>query len=253
MATNKADQTAAPAAAPGERKDVPLGTLIFRAGLLSEEQLEEALQDAINRGRRLGQVLLERGLLQESDLSRLLAEQRGLEFVSLKDQALDPQARSLLPQEVAWINHALPLRFEGESVVVAIEDPTDEVVMRNVKSVIAQDVHFVVATRSEIQEVLAPAQPAPAPAHEAPASAGPPSPQPPPARDGSGPACRVVLRLRDGDRVDVGEFENEFRAEEEARSIVRRLAVASASDWPLFGNRFVRPEAVVSIDLEQPS
>ena len=190
MATNEADQTAAPAAAPGERKDVPLGTLIFRAGLLSEEQLEEALQDAINRGRRLGQVLLERGLLQESDLSRLLAEQRGLEFVSLKDQALDPNARALLPQEVAWINHALPLRVEGGSVVVAIEDPTDEVVMRNVKSVLAHDVHFVVATRSEIQEVLAPSQPAPA---SAPAPAAPAAAPPPPVEPGE---LRVSARVR---------------------------------------------------------
>ena len=64
-----------------DMRDVPLGTLIFREGLLTEEQLEEALQDGMQRGKRLGEVLLERGLVSENDLGRLLAGQKGLQFV----------------------------------------------------------------------------------------------------------------------------------------------------------------------------
>jgi type IV pilus assembly protein PilB len=63
--------------------DVPLGTLIFRAGLLGEEQLEDALREGMRTGRRLGEVLIERGLLQERDLGRLLAGQKGLPFVEV--------------------------------------------------------------------------------------------------------------------------------------------------------------------------
>ena len=58
--------------------DVPLGTLIIRAGLLAEEQLEEALQEVMRTGKRLGEVLLERGWIAEKDLGRMLAGQKDL-------------------------------------------------------------------------------------------------------------------------------------------------------------------------------
>ncbi len=56
---------------------VPLGTLIFRAGLLTEEQLEDALQAGVRSGKRLGEVLLESGLLDEHDLGRLARRPEG--------------------------------------------------------------------------------------------------------------------------------------------------------------------------------
>ena len=57
-----------------ERPDAPLGTLIFRAGLLPAETIENALEEGVKTGRRLGEILIERGLLQEEDLTRLLAK-----------------------------------------------------------------------------------------------------------------------------------------------------------------------------------
>jgi len=233
--------------------NVPLGTLIFRAGLLSEEQLEEALSDAIARGKRLGQILLERGLLAEADLARVLADQRGLPFLSLAGRELDPDAVALLPREAAWLNHAVPIAFEDGNPVVAIDDPSDEVAMRNVRSLMGTEVRFVVATRSEILGVLAPPteENGSRPSRE-PANAVAPAPEaPPPAPSGAdGPStCRVVLRLSDGDRVEVGAYASVHRAQDEARSVIRRLAMASASEWPCFEGRFLRPETIVSVDL----
>ncbi len=233
--------------APGERKDLPLGTLIFRAGLLSEEQLQDALEDSIRRGRRLGQVLLERGLLQESDLARLLAGQRGLPYVSLGDLTIDPAATKLLSQEVAWLNHAVPVGFEDGVPVVAIEDPTDAVVMRNVQDVIGGEVRFVVATRSEIQTVLGPRENDERPLPSLPARAAAPPAAHPPAQ--AGVPHRLVVRLTDGERIELGDYENAFRAQEEAKAVIRRLAAAGVSEWPYFGGRYVRPDSIVSLDL----
>src|SRR5665811_384092 len=56
-----------------EMLDMPLGTLIFRAGLIAPQQLEDALAEGLRSGKRLGEVLLSRGWLREDDLSRLLA------------------------------------------------------------------------------------------------------------------------------------------------------------------------------------
>src|SRR5919202_2868058 len=82
-----------------QRADAPLGTLIYRAGLLTEEQLEQALAESMKTGRRLGQVLLQWGWLSEADLGRLLAGQRGLEFVNFAEVRIDPQAMQLMPEE----------------------------------------------------------------------------------------------------------------------------------------------------------
>lgn len=75
------EQEPVPAPSAGEMRGVPLGTLILREGLLAEEQLEHALREGMRTGKRLGEVFVERGLIRDDDLSRLLAGQRGFPFV----------------------------------------------------------------------------------------------------------------------------------------------------------------------------
>jgi hypothetical protein len=227
--------------------NVPLGTLIFRAGLLTEAQLEQALADSIKRGQRLGQVLVEQGLLKETDIARILAGQRGLEFVSLADRPIDPAAAEVIPHEAASLNHAVPIGFADGVPVIAVDDPSDEVVIRNVRALVGGDVRFVVATRSEILDVLSPRQEIAPPAQEA----GIP-PVESTASNGvvdQEAACRVVVRLANGEHIEAGDFASVDRATEEARCVIRRLATSTSSDWPLFDGRFVRPESVVSVDL----
>jgi hypothetical protein len=77
--------------------DVPLGTLIIRAGLLAEEQLEEALQEVMRTGRRLGEILLERGWIAEKDLGRMLAGQKDLPYVEVTASDAQPEALQALP------------------------------------------------------------------------------------------------------------------------------------------------------------
>jgi hypothetical protein len=137
-----------------ERPDAPLGTLIFRAGLLPAETIENALEEGVKTGRRLGEILVERGLLQEEGLMRLLAGQKGLPFVSLHPEQIDPEAVRLLSEGQARLFSALPIRFEEGLPVVAVADPTNDVLNRNVREALGQDVRFVVVSRTELEEVI---------------------------------------------------------------------------------------------------
>jgi hypothetical protein len=138
-----------------ERPDAPLGTLIFRAGLLPAETIESALEEGVKTGKRLGEILTERGLLKEVDLARLLAGQKGLEFVPVREHIVDPGAASLFTHDQARLFRALPYAFEEGVPVVAIPDPTDEVVLRNIREALGRDeVRFVVSTRGEIAEIV---------------------------------------------------------------------------------------------------
>jgi hypothetical protein len=162
-----------------ERPDAPLGTLIFRAGLLPAETIESALEEGVKTGRRLGEILTERGLISEVDLARLLAGQKGLEFVTLREQIVDPSAATLFTEEQARLFRALPYSFDGELPIVAIADPTDEVLMRNIREALGrEDARFVVTARGELAEIAADVY-AKAAAAPSPEPAAEPTPEPP--------------------------------------------------------------------------
>jgi Type II secretion system (T2SS), protein E, N-terminal domain len=138
-----------------ERPDAPLGTLIFRAGLLPAETIESALEEGVKTGKRLGEILTERGLLNETDLARLLAGQKGLEFVTLREQIVDPAAAALFTLEQARLFRAVPYAFDESAPVVAIADPTDAVLTRNIREALGREnLRFVVSTRAELTELV---------------------------------------------------------------------------------------------------
>jgi len=148
--TEPAAATPSPAPdASWERPNAPLGTLIFRAGFVSAEDLEDALQEGERTGRRLGQVLLQRGLIEQEQLARLLAGQKGLPFISLRERQVDRSAGTLLPEEVARMNHAVPVGYKDGVPVVVIEDPTDEFALAAVRNALGREAYFAVATRDE--------------------------------------------------------------------------------------------------------
>jgi len=160
--------------------DVPLGTLIFRAGLLAEEQLEDALQDGMRTGKRLGEVLLERGWLHERDLGRLLAGQKGLPFVEVRGSDAEPAALQLLPEDKARLQIALPLRHEDGQLVVAVADPSNELVVENLRRALGSEPQLVVAAQGDliraINEAYAPQAVVVAPSAEHPVPEAQPLP-----------------------------------------------------------------------------
>jgi hypothetical protein len=262
-----------PAVEPDEMQDVPLGTLIYRAGLLSASQLEQALEESVTAGKRLGEVLLDSGLLAERDLGRLLAGQKGLQFVELGSTEIDPAAAALLPASSARVYGALPIRLEAGVPVVAVSDPTNGIVVEGVRRALG-DPALVVATRSDLtaaigraygiadathdpedgygagheHPVAAPAAAAPAPGDLGPATVGPVDPY---AQEhaASATATRVVVVLAGGERVDVGVFADPAAAAESARELARSVDRHEPGEWPFVGGRFLRPDTFVAIEL----
>jgi hypothetical protein len=137
-----------------ERPDAPLGTLVYRAGLLSKEKLESALQEGQRTGRRLGEILLQKGWIDEKDLARLLAGQKGLQFVSLKGRGYEQETARLLPERICRYHTAVAMEASAERVLVAIADPTDDSAVQEIRDEIGRQVELVVAPTSEIRSAL---------------------------------------------------------------------------------------------------
>jgi Type II secretion system (T2SS), protein E, N-terminal domain len=141
-------------AADNKERDLPLGEMIVRAGLLSSVQLDAALAAARASGRRLGEVLVDDELVDERELAQIVAAQEGLEFIDLGKHDLEDEAVDLLSESSARRYCAVPYRFEGSAVVVAIADPSDDLALDAILAEATRPVRFVVATRVEIDAAI---------------------------------------------------------------------------------------------------
>jgi hypothetical protein len=136
-----------------EMLDMPLGTLIFRAGLIAPQQLEDALAEGLRSGKRLGEVLLSRGWLSEEDLARLLAGQKGLPYADLEKVAIDRELARAMSFDDARSAMALPVVTEFGLPVVAMADP-DEAAMDRLRALLGPEVRFVVAAPSVLTRLI---------------------------------------------------------------------------------------------------
>jgi hypothetical protein len=120
-------------------------------GLLSQLQLQSALDEVVTSGEMLGRVLLRRGWIFEDELARTLAEQLGLPFLDLDQVGVQPSARELMPQEIGLRLAAIPARVAVDgTVTVAIADPTEEKGRETLEALIPSP-RIVVSTYSGIE------------------------------------------------------------------------------------------------------
>jgi hypothetical protein len=135
-------------------RDAPIGALLAEEGLLGDGEIDVALEHARAERKRLGEALVELGLVQPSEVVRLVAAQRGLPFVDVRRIRLDPAAARLLPVELARVNRALPVGFAGGVPVVAVADPTDDGAMHGARCVL-HSARFVASPEDSILDQLA--------------------------------------------------------------------------------------------------
>ena len=135
---------------------LPLGTLLVREGLITNEQLETALIDQQGTGRRLGELLVQWGWVSSDTISRALAEQYELEFVDLDAVEVDPKAVELLAPRDARHYSAIPIRFlEGDHLLVGVVDPTDVGSCDELRVKLGGSVTLVVVDQTELHRALA--------------------------------------------------------------------------------------------------
>jgi len=131
-----------------------LGTLLLERGLVTEEQLEAALEEQRQSRKSLGRVLIDAGIVAEGDLVSTLAARIGLEFVDLLDYAIDASAVGLISDSLARRFQAVPIGWEENRMVVAMADPSNVVAIDDIRTITGAEVRTVVATRAAILEVI---------------------------------------------------------------------------------------------------
>jgi hypothetical protein len=135
---------------------LPLGSLLVREGLISNEQLELALIDQQNTGLRLGELLVQYGWVDSGAIARALAEQYNLDFVDLDDTELDPTAVARLSARDARSHGAIPIRIlDDRGLLVGVADPTDIGACDELRSLLGTSVSLVVVDQTDLHRALA--------------------------------------------------------------------------------------------------
>ena len=135
---------------------IRLGEYLVQRGLISEVQLNTALEQQQRTGERLGRLLLILNYIRRIDLARALADLWQLPFVTIDDGTVDPRVAQRVPLEATLEHRAVPLREDAQSVTVAIADaPAAE--LRNILEIIypGKAIDFRVTTEWDIDRAIA--------------------------------------------------------------------------------------------------
>src|SRR2546430_734045 len=93
-----------------------LGESLVESGLITQAQLDEALQQRVKTGERIGETLVGLGYITERDLLRTLARDADIPFLEPRELAVDPAVISMVSSAVARMHNVLPLRVDGRAL-----------------------------------------------------------------------------------------------------------------------------------------
>lgn len=126
-----------------------LGDLLVEAGLISEEQLRLTLSEKAD-DQRLGDALLQKGYITEQQLIEVLEFQLGIPHISLYRYPFDTKLFTLIPKETARRNLIVPLKKEGNKLFVAMADPMDFFVIDDLRLSTGFQIEPAIATKDDI-------------------------------------------------------------------------------------------------------
>ena len=131
-------------------RKIRIGEMLVNAGILTVEQLAKALAQQKSTGHRLGRVLIDSGLVDEIKLSRMLADQLGIAFVDLQTTEIDRVAAQKLSERLARRHRALVLGKTARGLRVGMADPTDLQAYDELTRVLSGDIELVAIAESQL-------------------------------------------------------------------------------------------------------
>jgi hypothetical protein len=206
---------------PQELATLPVQALLVRTGQLTLDQLSEALRENVASGQSVEEIAVARGWVAPDELQRLreakaqYAPEAAAAPAPPTPPAPAPVAPAPEPAPIAFVPEPAPA---PAPVVQAVPDPPP------------------------VQPVVQAPAPVAAPAPE-PIAVTVPPPSP------NSSSVGVFLHLEDGERIWVGRFENQEAGELHAQHLIDALMRPEPGVWPRFGDRLVRPESVVGVEV----
>jgi len=131
-----------------------IGELLVRGGIVTREQLNEALEKEKSNGSHVVQELVRLGFTTEDQLTQFLAKQFGIEKVELENVEISDSVFNLVPSDLIQKHQIIPLKLAGSTLTVVMTDPTNLIAINEVKFITGYGVKVALASASEIKKLL---------------------------------------------------------------------------------------------------
>jgi len=130
------------------------GAQLVAQGLVSEEQLAEAVSHAKSTGRKLHEELIRLGYAEGPAVMRAMAKSHQLKFVDLESLEISPEVVELLPESVARENTIFPIAAENGTICIATADPGDLDTQEKLRFILNRNIEQSLAVREQIVEAI---------------------------------------------------------------------------------------------------
>ncbi len=139
------------------RKKVRLGDLLVQKGIITEEQLSEALKQQKEKKLMLGEMIVSMGFASQSQINDVLCEHLNIDFVDMREEEPDPQVLSLLDESIMRKYTLVPLRHDNNNagaLQVAMADPMNILAMDDINIITGMQVVPILANAQDINAFL---------------------------------------------------------------------------------------------------
>ncbi len=131
-----------------------IGEILVARGDLAPAELDYVIEKSKSSRERFGQLCIDDGLITDEALAKALAEQFGYEYVDLKGFKMAEELLNSMPADAIFRHHFIPLEQRDDSLVIAVSDPTDVVMLDELELLLDRRLVLRVAAESAIAGML---------------------------------------------------------------------------------------------------
>jgi len=132
-----------------------LGDILVEAGLISSAQLKDVLSMQKESGKKIGELLIDLGYLTSKSMIEVLEFQLGIPYVNLAVYPVEAQTVRAIPENMARKYEIVPIKFENNTLTVAVSDPTNDNALDDVRIYTGLEVQPVMADADQIKNLIA--------------------------------------------------------------------------------------------------
>jgi type IV pilus assembly protein PilB len=132
-----------------------IGQILVDLGFINDEQLEMLLEEQRRHpGELLGKIAEEMGLVTDDQVVLALAEQMSMQVVRLGEMQIEPKVLELITEPMAQLYRVIPIKLEGNTFTLATCDPQNLAIQDELRTFLGYDIRLLVATEREIAKAL---------------------------------------------------------------------------------------------------
>jgi len=135
-------------------RNTKLGDILLNMKEITVEQLENAYKSQIETGKKLGEILVEKGYTTELKVMTALSKQWGVEIVNLDNYIINIDATKLVSEKLAKRTNAIPLKIWNNKLIIAMVDPLNIIDIEDLEMESCMKAEIVLATKFQIQNAI---------------------------------------------------------------------------------------------------